>query len=146
MLPDRVSNPGPLTYGSGALLTALRGPAPNFKTEMPMLHYRVDKDQGLFVQNIVGSMKLFVKGSVLHIRRGKRGNLGIISILLLYNIFCDPSLEPFCADGSNEGSQHMFLLRNNKILSLNYPQYTHLSGALRSCYFFFFFCLQAHRK
>ena len=27
MLPDRVSNPGPLTYESGALLTALRSPA-----------------------------------------------------------------------------------------------------------------------
>ena len=27
MLPDQVSNPGPLTHGSGALLTALRGPA-----------------------------------------------------------------------------------------------------------------------
>ena len=28
MLPDRVSNPGPLTYGSDALPIALRGPAP----------------------------------------------------------------------------------------------------------------------
>ena len=28
MWPDRVSNPGPLTYESGALLTALRGLAP----------------------------------------------------------------------------------------------------------------------
>ena len=27
MWPDWVSNPGPLTYESGALLTALRGPA-----------------------------------------------------------------------------------------------------------------------
>ena len=27
MLPDRVSNPGPLTYNSGALPIALRGPA-----------------------------------------------------------------------------------------------------------------------
>ena len=27
MLPDRVSNPGPLTYESGALLIALRGSA-----------------------------------------------------------------------------------------------------------------------
>ena len=27
MLPDRVSNPGPLTYGSGALPIALRDPA-----------------------------------------------------------------------------------------------------------------------
>ena len=28
MLPDRVSNPGPLTYESGALPIAPRGPAP----------------------------------------------------------------------------------------------------------------------
>ena len=27
MLPDRVSNPGPLTYESGVLMNALRGPA-----------------------------------------------------------------------------------------------------------------------
>ena len=27
MLPERVSNPGPLTYESGALPIALRGPA-----------------------------------------------------------------------------------------------------------------------
>ena len=27
MLPDRVANPGPLTYESGALPIALRGPA-----------------------------------------------------------------------------------------------------------------------
>ena len=30
MLPDRVSNPGPLTYESGALPIALRGPALSF--------------------------------------------------------------------------------------------------------------------
>ena len=36
MLPDRVSNPGPLTYESGAPPTALRGPAP---TEEPGLRY-----------------------------------------------------------------------------------------------------------
>ena len=29
MLPDRVSNPGPLTYESGVLPIALRGPANN---------------------------------------------------------------------------------------------------------------------
>ena len=28
MLPDRVSNPGPLTYDLGALPIVLRGPAP----------------------------------------------------------------------------------------------------------------------
>ena len=32
MLPDRVSNPGPLTYESGALPIALRGPAQTFVT------------------------------------------------------------------------------------------------------------------
>ena len=30
MLPDRVSNPGPLTYESGALPIALRGPAERY--------------------------------------------------------------------------------------------------------------------
>ena len=32
MLPDRVSNPGPLTYELGALPIALRGP-PSYKTD-----------------------------------------------------------------------------------------------------------------
>ena len=36
MLPDRVSNPGPLTYESGALPIALRGPA--FLYEMELLN------------------------------------------------------------------------------------------------------------
>ena len=31
MLPDRVSNPGPLTYKSGALPIVLRGPAKSFE-------------------------------------------------------------------------------------------------------------------
>ena len=34
MLPDRVSNPGPLTYESGALPIALRGPAPGLHMYM----------------------------------------------------------------------------------------------------------------
>ena len=33
MLPDRVSNPGPLTYQSGTLLIALRGPAYSGNTD-----------------------------------------------------------------------------------------------------------------
>ena len=35
MLPDRVLNPGPLTYESGALPIALRGPALTVK--LPLL-------------------------------------------------------------------------------------------------------------
>ena len=34
MLPDRVSNPGPLTYESGALPIALRGPAADIRRDM----------------------------------------------------------------------------------------------------------------
>ena len=35
MLPDRVSNPGPLTYESGALPIALRGPAIELECQVP---------------------------------------------------------------------------------------------------------------
>ena len=38
MLPDRVSNPGPLTYESGALPIALRGPACSLNAILD-LHY-----------------------------------------------------------------------------------------------------------
>ena len=38
MLPDRVSNPGPLTYKSGALPIALRGPANINGSEDALMH------------------------------------------------------------------------------------------------------------
>ena len=37
MLPDRVSNPGPPTYESGALPIALRGPATPKKSKKPIV-------------------------------------------------------------------------------------------------------------
>ena len=40
MWPDRVSNPGPLTSGSGALPTALRGPADLGKRIVTVYTYR----------------------------------------------------------------------------------------------------------
>ena len=36
MLPDRVSNPGPLTYESGALPIALCGPATSLEEELTL--------------------------------------------------------------------------------------------------------------
>ena len=42
MLPDRVSNPGPLTYESGALPIALRGPD-NLQFKKILLHFRIIK-------------------------------------------------------------------------------------------------------
>ena len=38
MLPDRVSNPGPLTYESGVLPIALRGPASYIVTDYIIGH------------------------------------------------------------------------------------------------------------
>ena len=46
------------------------------------------------------------KGGVGSFLKVPRGN----------SVFCDPSLEPSHRDGSNEGSQHTFLLRKKKII------------------------------
>ena len=48
MLPDRVSNPGPLTYESGALPIALRGPAHRgkvfiYKTSVATVNFVLNK-------------------------------------------------------------------------------------------------------
>ena len=58
MLPDRVSNPGPLTYESGALPVALRGPAwtkwegPLSRTKKKRINSSKVKDNGNAVQII----------------------------------------------------------------------------------------------
>ena len=45
MWPDRISNPGPLTYESGALPNALRGPAASSETTLfvPRWNSQYDK-------------------------------------------------------------------------------------------------------
>ena len=53
MLPDRVSNPGPLTYESGSLPIALRGLAPSSLLMAAVLLVLYAKIQGLVVQSIV---------------------------------------------------------------------------------------------
>ena len=45
MWPDRVSNPGPLTYESGALLTALCGPVLSHKTYHQDIHMKIIKPE-----------------------------------------------------------------------------------------------------
>ena len=59
MLPDRVSNPGPLTYESGALPIALRGPAPNLVMDL----------QGTYYFELSGNaaLKLLINGTLLEI-------------------------------------------------------------------------------
>ena len=55
MWPDRVSNPGPLTYESGALPTALRGPASSLLSDMGL--HRVLR---LFCPNTYGHLVLMI--------------------------------------------------------------------------------------
>ena len=54
MLPDRVSNPGPLTYESGALPIALRGPAvPNIEYHSCIQYFWDISGDFLFILIIV---------------------------------------------------------------------------------------------
>ena len=46
--------------------------------------------------------------------RSNRDNSEIVSHISPQNIFCNPPLIPSHRDDSNEGSQHMFSLRNKK--------------------------------
>ena len=55
--------------------------------------------------------------SVLQIRRGKRDTYQIIFHTTPLKGMLPSSLEPYHRDDSNEESQHMFSLRNEK----NYP-------------------------
>ena len=54
--------------------------------------------------------------SVLQISRGKKDTLGIIFHTIPLKRCRDPLLEQSHQDGSNEGSQHMFSLRNKNYL------------------------------
>ena len=63
MLPDRVSNPGPLTYESGALPIALRGPA--------KMCFNMERSKGIFVRenpenSIVNENAFNSEGSLMH--------------------------------------------------------------------------------
>ena len=49
MLPDRVSNPGPLTYESGALPIALRGPARRIQPPLRDITYIFEIETLLYV-------------------------------------------------------------------------------------------------
>ena len=67
---------------------------------------------------MITDLCIFVYFSAPDYRNGNKDNKGIIffyiATFLHKNKFCDPPLEPSQRDGSNAGSQHMFLLRNKK--------------------------------
>ena len=61
MLPDRVSNPGALTYESGALPIALRGPAAEDSHEKSSLIFFEDKSKKLkchLLQFLFGALRV----------------------------------------------------------------------------------------
>ena len=57
----------------------------------------------------------------------------IFLLILHVNMCCDPSSEPFRRDNSNEGPQHMVLMRNKKKISSNTPSYLELCVYSNTC-------------
>ena len=60
MWPDRVSNPGPLTYESGALLTVLRGPAISLRGRCVRAGYRYP----VFIENRLLTFDRYTESNV----------------------------------------------------------------------------------
>ena len=81
-----------------------------------------DKIVHHWFENEIGTPKtLSISVSVLQIKGVTMIIKGNFSLFFRLSIHCDPSLEPSRRDGSKEGSQCMFLLRNKKLF-LNYPK------------------------
>ena len=82
MLPDQVSNPGPLTYESGALPIALRGPA----TRRLMLLYICTK----FHENILHNIKV-IEQTRFPLEKFQRGIISqklMVELKLLFSAHC----------------------------------------------------------
>ena len=58
MWPDRVSNPGPLTYESGALPIALRGPAHTARIGLCLYLFKNNRIQKLIKINSLSKTKI----------------------------------------------------------------------------------------
>ena len=86
MLPDRVSNPGPLTYESGALPIALRGPASVIK-RLNTNHY--EKRSNLHVWCSKVAWCAYIESCTLYKRKGTgfRNGISLHKILLCFAKF-----------------------------------------------------------
>ena len=69
-------------------------------------------------------IKLLIKGSIWW----------YFFLFFIENVYCDPSSEPSRRDGSDEGSQHMFLAELTKNFP-NYNKYSLLSIALMKAFY-----------
>ena len=79
MLPDRVSNPGPLTYESGALPIALRGPAP-----MTQAMKLTERKSNLLIRNIKTSINKKAITNICCIVKTETKTLPIFSRASIY--------------------------------------------------------------
>ena len=79
MLPDRVSNPGPLTYESGALPIALRGPA---------LHIRQTYCLKTLFQVCRSSLTPYLQSFYIFIQLNKLQLAGLFSVNSRYLKHC----------------------------------------------------------
>ena len=109
MLPDLVSNPGPLTYESGVLPIALRGPATIVGQRPAVFTLGADRVVGIYcicfrLRYLFSS---FVSALQIHVRLCFADNIELYSFLI-DNICCNTSLEPSLRDGSKKRSQRMF--------------------------------------
>ena len=99
MLPDRVSNPGPLTYESGALPIALHGPEESKSYRLDNMNESYDDDTGI--------INLFTVNSKPHLEcvggswglnvcvcGGGGGGGGLNSALIQYCICSFPVIAP----------------------------------------------------
>ena len=101
MLPDRVLNPGPLTYESGALPIALHGPALNGSNT-----------DGSFTTAVSNSFLGFLGANpIWH-------NLGWFSFLYWEMVCCVYSLESSRWGDSDENTQCTFMLKKIEKMSL----------------------------
>ena len=85
MWPDRVSNPGPLTYESGVLSTVLRGPdLAEKEQELEALVETLDKTCTIYKMEIsVEKIKLMTNSAngIQRDIKAKRQKLGIVTSL-----------------------------------------------------------------
>ena len=111
MLPDRVSNPGPLTYESGALPIALRGPAFQFVMSLKHLRSTSYSDTNDAIDMLPQQLRLHIDVKVMSSRRHSAKELGIIvcnsivaltSLVSEYDLHCMLRSSPFIIEMLSE--------------------------------------------
>ena len=85
MLPDRVSNPGPLTCESGALRIALRGPAKEKEKKRKNLHGKSEKKEvGMHLSDKISHCQMSQKSHFKYAGTVRQGTCLIYNFDTIY--------------------------------------------------------------